>query len=138
MTASLARGSCLCGAVRFCAEFPSKWVSHCHCNYCRRAHGAPFVTWAAFPSEQFSFESGYESLTWHESSAGAKRGFCAVCGSPMFFQSVRWPGEMHVARALFSDPLDQEPSEHASYASHVPWLDVNDDLPKNASQNLRE
>lgn len=138
MTTSLARGSCLCGVVRFRAEFPSKWVSHCHCDYCRRAHGAPFVTWAAFPSEQFSLEPGSESLTWYESSAGAKRGFCAVCGSPMLFQSVRWPGEMHVARALFSDPLDQEPSEHASYASHVPWLNVNDDLPKNACQNLKE
>jgi hypothetical protein len=53
----------------------------------------------------------------------------------MFFQSSRWPGEMHVARALFVDPLDREPGAHVFYETHVPWLDVNDDLPKKVSQS---
>lgn len=53
----------------------------------------------------------------------------------MFFQSTRWPGEMHVARALFNDPLDREPSAHVIYESHVPWLDMNDELPKKVSQS---
>ena len=53
----------------------------------------------------------------------------------MFFQSTRWPGEMHVARALFTDPLDREPSAHVFYESHVSWLNVNDDLPKKVSQS---
>ncbi|HEU0199352.1 MAG TPA: GFA family protein [Burkholderiaceae bacterium] len=134
MNAVIARGSCLCGSVRFRAELPSKWVAHCHCTYCRRAHGAAFVTWAGFASEQFSLEPGSESPTWYDSSAGAKRGFCARCGSPMFFQSTRWPGEMHIARALFADPLDREPSAHVFYESHVSWLQVKDDLPKKVSK----
>jgi hypothetical protein len=135
MNTLVARGSCLCGGVRFRAELPSKWVAHCHCSYCRRAHGAAFVTWAGFPSEQFALEPASEPPTWYASSAGAQRGFCARCGSPMFFQSTRWPGEMHVARALFVDPLDREPSVHVFYESHVPWLDVNDTLPKKVSQS---
>jgi len=53
----------------------------------------------------------------------------------MFFQSTRWPGEMHVARSLFVDLLDREPSAHVFYESHVPWLHVNDDLPKKVSQS---
>ena len=52
----------------------------------------------------------------------------------MFFESTRWPGETHVARALFVDPLDKEPSVHVFYESHAPWLHVNDDLPKKVSQ----
>ena len=52
----------------------------------------------------------------------------------MFFQSTRWPGEMHIARALFTDPLDREPSAHVFYEMHVPWLNVADDLPKKVSQ----
>ncbi len=91
------------------------------------------MTWASFPNEQFFLEPGSDSPTWYESSAGAKRGFCGVCGSPMLFQSRSWPGEMHVARALFVDPLDREPDEHAFYESRVPWLDVNDELPKKFS-----
>jgi len=51
-------------------------------------------------------------------------------GSPMFFKSQRWPDEVHVARALFTDALDRDPTVHVYYDNHVPWLTVNDDLPK--------
>ena len=138
MNTSVARGSCLCGAVRFRADLPSKWVAHCHCSYCRRAHGAPFVTWAGFASDKFTLEPGSENPSWYESSAGAKRGFCGKCGSPMLFQSTRWPDEMHVARALFTDPLDREPSAHVFYETHVSWLNINDDLPKKVSQSAMQ
>jgi len=52
----------------------------------------------------------------------------------MFFESARWPGETHVARALFTDPLDKEPSVHVFYESHVSWARVDDGLPKKLSQ----
>jgi hypothetical protein len=51
----------------------------------------------------------------------------------MFFESTRWPGEMHVARALLQGPLDREPTAHVFSETHVPWLDVNDKLPKKIS-----
>ena len=130
MTNTPARGSCLCGAVRFVAALPTKWVAHCHCTYCRRAHGAPFVTWAGFRGDQFSIDPSGLAPTWYESSPGASRGFCPRCGSPMFFKSQRWPDEVHVARALFTDALDRDPTVHVYYDNHVPWLTVNDDLPK--------
>lgn len=133
MTDSEVRGTCLCGGVRFHARLPSKWVAHCHCRYCRRAHGAPFVTWAGFVSEQFAIEPDALQPAWHESSPGARRAFCPKCGSPMFFESTRWPGEMHVARALIEGALDKEPTAHVFFESHVPWLDVNDALPKKTS-----
>lgn len=44
MIPSAARGQCLCGVIKFTARFPSKWVAHCHCTRCQRAHGAAFVT----------------------------------------------------------------------------------------------
>jgi hypothetical protein len=45
---------------------------------------------------------------------------------------------MHVARALFTDPLDREPSAHVFYETHVSWLDVNDELPKKVSQGPQQ
>jgi len=134
MTPSVVHGSCLCGGVRFSAALPSKWVAHCHCTYCRRAHGAPFVTWAGFHSERVTIDPNGLAPTWYESSPGAQRGFCPRCGSPMLFTSTRWPGEMHVSRALVPEPIDREPSAHVFYETHVPWLDVNDALPKKVSQ----
>lgn len=133
MVDPVARGSCRCGAVRFRATLPSRWVAHCHCSDCRRSHGAAFVTWAGFASSQVGVDADAAAPRWYASSPGARRGFCARCGSPMFFESERWPGETHVARALFVDALDREPSVHVYYESHVPWLTLDDALPKKVS-----
>lgn len=135
MQPTIARGSCLCGSVRFRANLPSKWIAHCHCTRCQRAHGAPFVTWAGFHAHDVAIEAENQALRWYESDAGGSRGSCGVCGSPMFFRyETRYPGELHVARALFADPLDKDPQVHAFYETHAPWVSLADDLPKKTSQ----
>src|SRR4051794_3761233 len=90
-------GACLCGAVTFSIALPPKWVAHCHCSMCRRAHGAPFVTWVGVASDAFTLTRG--EVQSYASSADATREFCARCGSPLFFRSKRWSGEVHIARA---------------------------------------
>lgn len=125
-----ARGRCLCGAVRFTATLPSKWVAHCHCTLCQRAHGAAFVTWVGLESAAVALAAAEGSLAWFRSPAGGERGFCTACGSSMFFRADRWPGELHVARALFVDPVDREPQAHVYYDTHVPWASIVDELPR--------
>src|SRR5262249_8230713 len=44
-------GGCLCGAVRYEIRGKPREVSHCHCATCRRAAGAPVVTWATYRRE---------------------------------------------------------------------------------------
>ena len=39
----------------------------------------------------------------------------------MFFRSTRYPGELHIARALFHTGLEQQPSVNAFFSSYVPW-----------------
>jgi hypothetical protein len=53
----------------------------------------------------------------------------------MFFESTRWPNEIHIARALLPDGLDKAPSAHVFYKAHVPWLSIEDTLPKKVSQS---
>ena len=125
-----ASGSCLCGAISFTARLPSRWIAHCHCTRCQRAHGAAFVTWVSVTSEQASIADAGGKLRWYASQPGAQRGFCSECGSPLFFRSEGWPGELHIARALFTDPLDREPQVHGYYDTHAAWANVVDDLPK--------
>lgn len=117
-----ASGRCHCGAVRFVARFPSRFVAHCHCESCRRAHGAAFVTWVGFPSAQVTITHGAGDLATHESSPGTHRRFCRRCGTKLFFESTRWPGETHVVLAAFDDPVDREPGGHAFASEHVAWL----------------
>ena len=117
-----ARGRCMCGRVRFVARFPSRFACHCHCESCRRAHSAGFVTWVGFASAQVTIETGNDDLAAYESSPGTKRSFCRACGTRLFFQSDRWAGETHVALAAFDDPLDRAPDRHAFFEEHVGWI----------------
>lgn len=123
-------GGCLCGAVRFAIELPTKWCAHCHCSMCRRAHGAGFVTWVGVPTEQFRLLAGAEELRRYRSSEAATRGFCGRCGTMMLFESTRWPGEVHVARAAIPGAIDRAPQAHVSFSDRVEWVHVGDDLPR--------
>jgi len=124
-----AHGRCHCGRVRFVATFPSRFCAHCHCASGRRAHGAAFVTWVGFPSAQVHVTEGAEFLATHESSQETYRRFCRHCGTKLFFESARWPGETHVVLAAFDEPVDRAPSVHAFYAEHADWLPALRDPP---------
>jgi molybdenum cofactor guanylyltransferase len=117
-----ARGQCHCGRVRFVARFPSRFCVHCHCHNCRQSHSAGFVTWIGFKSDQLAILGGIDDLIGYESTPGTRRSFCRVCGTKLFFESTRWPGEIHVPLAVFTTPVDREPEGHAFYEEHVAWL----------------
>lgn len=123
MTGGAVQGGCLCGSVRFTIEFPTLWAAHCHCSMCRRAHGAAFVTWVGVPAEQFRLDAGGDVLTRFSSSPAAQRSFCSRCGSTLFFESNRWPGEVHVALANVDGPIDREPAAHVYWSARVHWGD---------------
>ncbi|HQW80783.1 MAG: GFA family protein [Rhodanobacteraceae bacterium] len=130
-----AQGGCLCGKTRFAFALPTIWVAHCHCTMCRRAHGAAFVTWVGVEAARFRW-TAQEQLHWYASSSGAERGFCACCGSPIVFRSERWPGEIHLARALIEGELDRAPQLHVFHDYHVPWVSLGDDLPRKGNLSI--
>ncbi len=138
MSVLSARGACLCGAVSFALRFPSKWVAHCHCTRCQRAHGAAFVTWVGMDAASVEIADPGAALRWFSPAGDADRGFCGICGSSMFFQSRRWPGELHVARALIADRVDREPQGHAYFDTHVSWVRVDDQLPATPDPDANE
>ena len=67
-------GACLCGAVTFRVALPPKWVAHCHCSMCRRAHGAGFVTWVGVDEPALTLLTSL-TLTSYASSPEATRSF---------------------------------------------------------------
>ncbi|MDF1564030.1 MAG: GFA family protein [Deltaproteobacteria bacterium] len=121
---------CLCGAVRARLELPTLFGVHCHCRWCRRAHGAAYVTWTGVPEERFELVSGETSVTWYASSRWSRRGFCPTCGTTLFFQTTAAPGEIHVAAACLEGELDREIGAHVFFEQHLPWVSVDEHLPR--------
>ena len=79
-----ARGQCLCGAVRYEIAGPLRDVVLCHCAMCRRVHGHIGAYTAAAKADLRLTEA--RGLAWYRSSGVAQRGFCAGCGSALFWQ----------------------------------------------------
>jgi hypothetical protein len=67
------------------------------------------------------------ALRWYASSPGAERGFCAHCGSSLFFRSERWPGELHIALGNLDGDADRAPTAHVFWDTHVGWAAVDPD-----------
>jgi hypothetical protein len=128
----------LCGAISFEIAMPTKWIAHCHCSMCRRAHGAAFVTWVSVPKSAFRLTGGEKTLKRYASSEAASRSFCGTCGSPLFFEANRWAEEIHIARAHFRGALDREPQVHAFFSDKAPWVDVKEDLPRRGGKTGTE
>jgi hypothetical protein len=123
-------GSCYCGAVAFEVTPPARFCAHCHCQNCRRAHGAAFVTWIGFKAEQVHITSGREYLTRYLTETGATRSFCRTCGSTLFYEGPRWAGEVHIALANLHGDIGKRPGGHVYVDHKASWWEINDDLPR--------
>ena len=120
-------GGCLCGAVRYRAEGPVLYATHCHCTLCRRASGAPLVSWATFPADGFHIVRG--EPTCYASSPVAQRRFCPTCGTQITFQRRDRPWEIDLTIASLDQPERVVPTNHTWVRSRLPWLHVDGHLP---------
>lgn len=79
----MARGSCLCGAVTFeTGAFLGDGVV-CHCRECRTWSGH---AWAAVGTDPAGFRLlRQDGLRWMRVSPRARRGYCAGCGTSLFW-----------------------------------------------------
>ncbi len=121
-------GRCLCGAVRYVARGAPKSVSNCHCGMCRRASGGPFITFARYGKEQVEFTQG--SPSWYRSSDSAERGFCSSCGGSLAYREARRSDSIWLTVAMMDNPRDLAPQYHIFTDSMLPWLRIDDDLPR--------
>ena len=125
---NLAEGRCLCGAVQYKIEGEPLWAGHCHCASCRRNTGSAIATFAGFRPRQVSFTAA--ARRFYESSPGARRGFCEKCGTPMSYEAVKYPNEIHMYVGTLDDPELFAPTFHVFYSERINWFDTADDLPR--------
>jgi hypothetical protein len=100
---------------------------HCHCTTCRRASGAPFVTWATVSAEGFRFTRGSPSR--FRSSGRATRTFCADCGTPLTYRLLADPNELDLTVCSLDRPDEIVPGAHIYTRQRLPWIELADELP---------
>lgn len=125
-------GGCLCGAIRYRIDRRHLNAVHCYCGMCRKAHGTAFSTHAVARPDQIQWLSGAGSLKVYESSPGAVRAFCPLCGTHLLVHGQTGDG----SHAVPAGTLDGDPPltliGHIFTADRVNWYQIADDLPQHA------
>lgn len=123
------KGSCLCGEVVFSVTEFSTQMAHCHCEDCRKFHGAAFSTFGHTLCRNVTWHDGAEQLKTFVAKNGSKRQFCLNCGSSLTFQSANHSDEIEIALATLHNSETLLPDAHVFTSSKVPWVTINDALP---------
>ena len=123
-------GGCLCGAIRYRIVGDAVMTALCHCSMCRRASAAPAVAWAMYSASQVEFPAG--SPKTYESSPGCRRGFCQHCGSQISFTADYIPGLIDITIGSLDAPEQLPPMFHYWESRRLPWLQLDDALPRHA------
>jgi hypothetical protein len=120
-----ATGRCLCGAVKIEIRGALRDVVVCHCGQCRRHHGAPPGYTSASLSDLVI--TGQRNLKWFQSSENARRGFCRICGSSLFWEPSN-EGRIAIAAGCLDKPTDLHTIRHIFVADKGDFYEITDGL----------
>ena len=115
------RGSCLCGAVTFEVAAELGAPDACHCTQCRKQSGH---FWVSTSVKHAALKlTGADRLTWYQSSEKTRRGFCATCGSFLFWE--RNGGDnLGIGMGAFDTPTGTHLDHHIFTANKGDYYDV--------------
>ena len=120
-------GSCLCGAVRFFIDGPMRPVLACHCGQCRKQSGHVWATTSVAEADLTLDRD--DGLAWYRSSDTARRGFCRLCGSSLFWQPDDAP-RIAVAAGALDAPTGLRLGGHVFVADKGDYYEIGDGLPQ--------
>ena len=121
------KGSCECQGVVFELVGELRDVVFCHCSQCRKTSGH---YWAATQVSKGNLNLiKATSLSWYDSSDKARRGFCSVCGSSMFYER-KGIHKISVSAGSLEIPTSLDRMRHIYVASKGDYYDISDDLPQ--------
>lgn len=114
-------GSCLCGSIHYLVRGEPIYITHCHCQTCRKASGAAFVTW--FTVRMSEVEWRGEPMAIYHSSAAVERGFCPRCGTTLTYRHESDPAELDITAASLHQPESLTPAHHTWWEARLSWAD---------------
>ena len=120
-----ATGRCLCGAIAVEIRGALRDVVVCHCGQCRRQHGAPpSYTAAAWADVSVN---GRKHLKWYQSSQDARRGFCRICGTSLFWEPMG-SGRVSIAAGCLDKPTNLRTVRHIFVTDKGDCYEIKDGL----------
>ncbi len=122
-------GRCYCGAVRYELAGSIGPLVNCHCRFCRRAHGAAFVTSCLVRSQDLRVTAGDAQVREYKTAEGL-RYFCERCGGRLFNRPASTPQITMVLVASLDEEPTAAPVMHINVESKAPWYEILDDLPQ--------
>lgn len=119
-------GGCQCGAIRFHTTELFDNAHICHCRMCQKAVGNYFAALVSTPKEKLSWTRGLPSR--FSSSKGVERGFCAQCGTPLFYDAIQ-SSDIGLMIGALDQPAAIKPISQDSIESRMPWFKEIFDVP---------
>ncbi|MCR9085389.1 MAG: GFA family protein [Rhodobacteraceae bacterium] len=117
-------GSCLCGAVTYEVTGPLRPVVACHCRQCRKTSGHHVAATSA-AREHVRIKG---DVQWFASSESAKRAFCPICGSNLFWDG---PGShLSIFAGTLDGPTGLQMVGHIFCADKGDYYEIADGLPQ--------
>lgn len=124
-------GRCYCGASRVKSDTPPQTVTYCHCNDCRRVTASPLPAFAAFASGSVALTPAHPPAK--PVNPGVTRWFCPDCGSQLMATYDYLPDQTYVPLGVLDQADTLAPQLHCHADSALPWLHIEDDLPRSAA-----
>jgi len=111
-------GGCQCGACRFTVMPGPVNQTVCHCAMCRRAVSNAFAPLADVAEDRVTWDGTPKT---YASSNIAERGFCATCGSPLFYRRPG-TGMIEIMAGALDAPDLYAPIRNHGAESRLDWL----------------
>jgi len=123
----ISKGRCYCGAVQYQVTGALRGVVNCHCDQCTQLNGN-------FGSHSKALKDNIlilkdEGLAWYQISEIARRGFCRVCGSGLFWESKGQDSTGIVVGSL-ENRNELNTIGHIFVEEKSHFYDITDDLPQ--------
>ncbi len=121
----MATGGCLCGNISYQTIGVLRPIIACHCEQCRKTSGHHVAATSALKSEVTI--SG--EVTWFQSSDTARRGFCATCGSNLFWESLT-SDRLSIMAGTLDHSAGLTLAGHIFVDDKAEYMELNDGLPQ--------
>ncbi len=124
-------GGCLCGAVRYRIAGELRGVVNCHCSKCRQFHGH-FGAYSSVKLKDLILTEE-RGLKWFQSvtdeTPNVRRGFCAECGSSLFWHPQD-RDRISIAAGSLDSTAGLKTIGHVWLSQKSGYYEIDDDLPK--------
>jgi hypothetical protein len=119
-------GGCQCGDIRYWTDRLIDNAHLCHCRMCQKAVGNVFAALVSAPKDALRW-TGSTPAFW-QSSINVRRGFCAKCGTPLYYDDTT-SDQIGLTIGSLDDAARHIPLTHDGIEGRVPWLAAINDIP---------